>query len=73
MVALKQKVRSETLEAEAAVCGECGGTGTVSHWNEVAFFEDRRICARCEAGRALESKIGDIVRRAQLEERLAKR
>jgi DnaJ-class molecular chaperone len=73
MVALKQRAGSEALEAEPNVCCECGGTGTVSQWNEVAYFDDRRICTKCDAGRAIESKIGDIVRRAQLEERLAKR
>ena len=72
MVAWKGTVRN-IREAEAAVCRECLGTGTVSRWNEVAYFEDRRVCALCEAGRSLESKITDIVKRARLEERLARR
>jgi len=60
-------------DVEAAVCGECSGSGTVSHWNEVAYFEDRRPCTRCDAGRVAESRITDIVRRAQIEARLATR
>jgi hypothetical protein len=62
-----------TLKEEAAGCTECGGGGTVSYWNEVAYFEDRRACTRCEAGRKIDSRLGDIVKRAQLEERLSGR
>jgi Zn ribbon nucleic-acid-binding protein len=62
-----------TFEEEAAVCSECNGAGTVSYWNEVAYFEDRRACTQCEAGRKVDSKLADIVKRAQLEERLSRR
>jgi Zn ribbon nucleic-acid-binding protein len=62
-----------TFKKDAAVCSECSGAGTVSYWNEVAYFEDRRACTRCEAGRKLDSTLGDIVKRAQLEERLSGR
>ena len=62
-----------TFDEEAAVCIECNGGGTVSYWNEVAYFEDRRACTQCEAGRNVHSKITDIVKRAQLEERLSRR
>lgn len=61
-----------TFEEEATMCSECQGGGTVSFWNEVAYFEDRRACTRCEAGRKIDSKIADIVKRAQLEERLSR-
>jgi hypothetical protein len=58
-----------TFEEEAALCSECNGGGTVTYWNEVAYFEDRRACARCEAGRKVDSRIADIVKRGQLKER----
>lgn len=61
------------FEEEAAVCRECGGAGTVSRWSEVAYFEDRRACTRCEAGRKVDSRIADIIKRAQLEDRLSRR
>jgi len=62
-----------TFEKEATVCSECNGGGTVSYWNEFAYFEDRRACTRCDAGSNVHSKIADIVKRAQLEERLSRR
>ncbi|PYT06506.1 MAG: hypothetical protein DMF60_09295 [Acidobacteria bacterium] len=62
-----------TFEEEAAVCSECKDGGTVSYWNEFAYFEDRRACPRCERGRNVHSKIADIVKRAQLEDRLSRR
>jgi DnaJ-class molecular chaperone len=58
---------------EAAVCSECHGSGMVAHWNEVAYFEDRRACTRCEAGRKVDSEIAEIVKRARIEERLSRR
>lgn len=62
-----------TTFEEAALCSECNGGGTVSYWNEVAYFEDRRPCPRCEAGGRIHMKIADLVKRAQLEERLSGR
>jgi hypothetical protein len=73
MVAAEKTLTSEASEIDARLCSECGGSGTVRHWNEVAYFEDRRPCTCCDAGRKVGSKITDIVRRAQLEERLANR
>lgn len=73
MVAAEKTIGSEALEEETTICRECLGTGMVSHWSEIAYFEDRRACARCEAGWGVDSKIADIVRRAQLEERLSSR
>jgi hypothetical protein len=73
MVAAEEPLRSDVLEEDAPVCGECLGTGTVFRASEIAYFEERRACSRCEVGRRIESKIADIVRRAQLEERLARR
>jgi len=46
-----------TCEEDTPICRECNGGGTVSYWNEVAYFEDRRPCARCEAGGRIHSKI----------------
>jgi CO dehydrogenase/acetyl-CoA synthase alpha subunit len=73
MVAAEKTIRTETPDDEATVCRACFGTGVVSHWNEIAYFEVRRACARCEAGCRVEAKIADIVKRARLEERLAGR
>jgi hypothetical protein len=73
MAAAEKPIRAEILEEEAAVCRECLGTGIVSRWSEIAYFEDRRPCARCEAGSRVDSKMSDIVKRAQLEERLSRR
>jgi len=73
MAAAEKTIRTEAREKEAAICRECLGTGVLARWSEVAYFEDRRTCPRCEAGFVVDSKIGDIVRRAQLEERLAGR
>ncbi len=72
MVAAKRTI-TEAVEEEIKLCRECRGIGTVSVWSEIAFFEDRRPCMRCEAGGRVESKIADIVKRAQLEERLSRR
>lgn len=73
MVALEKTISSKDSDAGARVCPECRDTGTVSHWSDVAYFEDRRVCTHCEAGRAMDSKLADIVRRAQLEQRLSGR
>jgi CO dehydrogenase/acetyl-CoA synthase alpha subunit len=73
MVAAEKTIRTETTDEEAAACRACFGTGVVSYWNEIAYFEDRRACARCEAGCRVEAKIADIVKRARLEERLSGR
>ena len=73
MVAAEEAIRSKTLEKAVPVCCECLGAGMVSRWSEIAYFDDRRACSRCEAGRRADSKIADIVRRAQLEERLSRR
>ena len=70
MVAAEKSITSETVD-EKAVCPECFGTGMVSYWTEIAYFEDRRACARCEAGGKLAAKIMDIVKRARLEDRLS--
>jgi hypothetical protein len=66
MVAVKEKIIFEPKEG--TVCGDCGGTGIISHWSEVSYFEDRRLC-RCEAGRLVDAKIAEIIARAQSEDR----
>ena len=73
MAAAGKPIRAEILEEEATVCRECLGTGIVSRWSEIAYFEDRGPCARCGAGCRVDSKIADIVKRAQLGERLSRR
>ena len=64
---------TETLGEETQPCPECLGTGMLSRWSEIAYFEERRPCGRCEAGRRADSRIAEIVKRAQLEERIARR
>lgn len=71
MVAVEKTIASK--DSDATVCPECRDTGTVSHWSDVAQFEDRRLCINCEAGRKVESKIADIIKRSQLEQRLSGR
>ena len=73
MVATHMAVMTGSVDKEAARCTECFGTGIVQHWNEVAFFEDRRACRRCEAGGRVDETIAEIVKRAYLEERLSRR
>lgn len=68
MVAAKKTIRADTPDEDAARCPECFGTGVVSHWSEIAYFEDRRACARCEAGGRIDTKIAEAVKRARLEE-----
>jgi DnaJ-class molecular chaperone len=50
---------------ESMTCLECHGTGIVCHWSEFAFFDDRRYCPLCDAGRRVESIVTDIVKRAE--------
>jgi len=71
MAAAEKTITTRTLVGDGAVCRQCLGTGTVSLWNEIAYFEDRRACQRCDDGRRVDSKISDILKRAQLEERLS--
>ncbi len=73
MAAAEKTIGTETTDEEATVCRACLGTGMVSHWNEIAYFEDRRACARCEAGCRVDTTIADIVKRARLENRLSGR
>ena len=73
MVAAEKTLRTGTPDEEATVCRACFGTGVVSNWNEIAYFEDRRACTRCDAGCRVDTKIADIVKRARLEERLSGR
>jgi DnaJ-class molecular chaperone len=73
MVAVEKTIANNDSDADPSVCPECRGTGTVSNWSDVAYFEDRRVCGNCEAGQAVDSRIGDLVRRAQLEQRLSGR
>ena len=60
------------LTDDSSICRQCLGSGTVSVWNEIAYFEDRRPCPLCEAGGRVDSKISDILKKAQLEEPVSK-
>lgn len=71
MVAVEKTIRTEALTEVVPVCSECFGTGVVSNWSEIAYFEDRRACARCEAGDRVDKKIADILKRALGEDRLS--
>jgi len=50
---------------ESMTCLECHGTGIVCHWSEFAFFDDRRYCGLCDAGRRVENTVIDIIKRAE--------
>jgi hypothetical protein len=68
-----QEVGEEMLsrhssEHQDGFCPECRGTGTVTHWTEVAYFDDRRSCTRCPAGRDLDARIGEIIARSMRQE-----
>lgn len=75
MVAVERIIRPRTtdIEADGANCQSCKGTGLVSYWNEISFFEDRRICTECEAGRKADAKMAEIIDRAMRKERLVRR
>lgn len=73
MVAVENTIAGKDSDADAGVCSACAGIGTVSRWSDVAYFEDRRVCVSCEAGRAVDSRIADLVRRAHLEQQLSGR
>ena len=69
MVAAEKTIAANTV-GDDTLCPDCLGTGTTSHWSEIAYFEDRRSCARCDAGGRVANRIADIVKRARLEDRL---
>lgn len=71
MVAVKTTLRAASLQNEP--CPECQGGGTIRYSNEVSYFDDLRSCSRCEAGRAVEMRIAEIVARAETEERFPRR
>ena len=75
MVAVERTIIPGTAKAEqsASACHECHGTGIVNYWNEISFFEDRRICPECEAGRKADAKMADILDRAIREVRFVRR
>jgi hypothetical protein len=68
----KRMLRRRIEESSQPDCPECNGTGAVTYWNEVAYFEDRRSCKRCGAGQALDARIAEIVARARMQEPLAR-
>jgi DnaJ-class molecular chaperone len=68
----KRMLRRRVEESSQPDCPECNGTGAVTYWNEVEYFEDRRSCQRCGAGRALDARIAEIIARARLQEPLAR-
>jgi hypothetical protein len=57
------------ISVDALICEECRGTGIVAHRSEFSFFEDRQICAHCEAGLKLWSRIAAVISRASIEDR----
>ncbi|HYP29253.1 MAG TPA: hypothetical protein VE262_21260 [Blastocatellia bacterium] len=50
---------------ESMTCLECHGTGIVYHWSEFAFFDDRRYCNVCDAGRLVEKTVSEIIKQAE--------
>jgi RecJ-like exonuclease len=68
----KRMLRRRVDESSQPDCPECNGTGAVTYWNEVAYFEDRRSCKRCGAGQDLDARIAEIVARARMQETLGR-
>ena len=75
MVAVERTIIPGTGKPELSpgACRECDGTGIVNYWNEISFFEDRRVCPECEAGRKADAKMADILDRAAREVRFVRR
>ena len=71
MVAVKYKI--EVNETEVEVCSECQDTGIIKYLSEYSFFEDRRSCRKCQAGRLVGARLDEIIARAQAEDRLYRR
>ena len=67
MVAVEKVILGGDIDSE---CPECKGTGIVTYWSEITFFEDRRSCRRCDAGLHVQSQIKDIISRTKVEKRL---
>ena len=67
MVAVEKGILGGDVDGE---CSECKGTGIVTYWSEITFFEDRRSCRRCDAGLQVEAQIRDIISRTKVEKRL---
>jgi hypothetical protein len=72
MATAERRIPIGGLTKDTPICRQCLGSGTVSIWSEIAYFEDRRPCTICDAGGRVESKISDILRKAQLDERLSR-
>lgn len=73
MVAVKTTLKAASAGIGVEICPDCQGNGTIRYSNEVSYFEDLRSCSRCDAGRAVEMRIGEIIARAQAEERFPRR
>ena len=71
MVAVRKSI--EGKDRTEYQCMQCQGTGIVSYWSEFSYFEDRRSCNVCQAGRLIESKIADTIARVQTEEKALRR
>ena len=65
MIAVKNEIIRDGKGS--MTCMECQGTGIVCHWSEFAFFDDRRFCPLCDAGRQVEKNVVDIMKRAESE------
>ncbi len=63
MIAVENEIISDGKRS--MTCIECHGTGIVRHWSEFAFFDDRRLCTLCDAGRRVEKNIVDIIKRVE--------
>jgi hypothetical protein len=57
------------ITASHQFCSACKGTGIIAQWSEFSCFEDRQICRRCDSGLAVDAKIAEIIKRAQMEKR----
>jgi hypothetical protein len=75
MVAVERTIRPGVTKSQhkAGLCRACGGSGIVIYWNEISFFEDRRVCSECEAGRKTDAKMAEILDKAMREIRFVRR
>ena len=73
MAAVERIIRKGISLTDAEACPVCRGAGLVSYWNEISFFEDRRICTECDAGHKAAAKMAEIIDRTMRQQRVVRR
>ena len=57
------------VEELAGFCVACGGAGFITGPIDYPGFDNRRWCQHCDAGRQLNDRMADIIKRASAEDR----